>query len=340
MRVAIANFSEPVEGAGGDESHWTSYEKPPPPEPRLTLFEQPLRWGFHIHALGVHLLDRGLADEVEYWDFAAERGSGYAPNGVLWLTFLDEDDLFTYLDHVGPPDLFVNHGPQGLPVLERLEGRCFRVHVPALRKDSGMTNRGAECYLVDSPEYLDERSMLYVPVVHTERIRPNGAPQERDFVYLATSRPAKRHDIVVDAVRGTAISGHLHPVEPGSLPDLAGTRITTSGWNERGVVELLTTSRMAVYPGDETSSPAATWECVAAGLPIVVNAEIRGGKHLVVSGATGELARPDEFRDAIEQVLANLDSYRPREYFEEHWDTVETLDGYLDFFERMGFACS
>ena len=37
----------------------------------------------------------------------------------------------------------------------------------------------------------------------------------------------------------------------------------------RHVVELLRSSRIAVYPGDTTSSPAAMWECVAAGLPIV-----------------------------------------------------------------------
>jgi glycosyl transferase family 1 len=138
-------------------------------------------------------------------------------------------------------------------------------------------------------------------------------------------------------VRGSSLTGHLHPID-GRRLNLAGTRITTSDWDERDVVELLTTSRIAVYPGDDTSNPAAMWECVAAGLPIVVNREIRGGKHLVVPGVTGELASEDEFGAVIQQVLANRDSYTPRQYFEEHWDTVETIERYLAFFERMGWS--
>ena len=307
--------------------------------PRLSLFEQPLRWGFHIHAPGVHLLDIGAADDVEYWDYSDERILGRAPNGVLWATFSNEDDLTAYLDRFGYPDLMINHGPGGEPMLRRLEGRSFRVHVPALRREgAGTVNRDAECYLVDAEEYLDDRSMLYVPVVHTAQIRPDGSRKERDFLYLAAARPEKRHDIVIDAVRGTGITGHFHPV--GNRFDLSGTRITTSDWNERGVVELMRSSRIAVYSGDATSNPAAMWECVAAGLPIVVNAAIRGGKHLVVPGVTGEFASESEFRDAVEHVLARVDTYAPLAYFEEHWDTIATIEGYLDFFVRMGLELS
>jgi glycosyltransferase involved in cell wall biosynthesis len=80
------------------------------------------------------------------------------------------------------------------------------------------------------------------------------------------------------------------------------------------------------------------WECVAAGLPIVVNADLEGGKHVVVPGVTGELAPPERFREFMEQVLANRDGYRPREHFEEHWDTETMLESYLSFFERMGWT--
>jgi len=114
--------------------------------------------------------------------------------------------------------------------------------------------------------------------------------------------------------------------------------LTTSNWYERDVVELLRTSRIAVYPGDQTSNPAAMWECVAVGLPIVVNENILGGKHLVIPGTTGEFASESGFRDAIDQVLANRDSYRPSEYFGSHWNTFEMLDRYLEFFQTMGLT--
>jgi hypothetical protein len=337
VKVAIANFSKPIDATLDFQSYWAQHHKPPR-GPRVGLFEQDVGWGFHIHSLGVHLLDKGLADEVEFWDFSEHRRMRYEPNGVLALTFLNEADLKAYLARYGAPDLFVNHGRYGHSTLRLLEGRCFRVHVAALRSGLDRTeNFGAECYLVDSEEYLDDRSMLYVPVVNTRRIGPLPLEKLRDFVYLAACYYGKRHDIVIDAVRGTELTGHFHPVDQSAL-DLTGTRITTSNWDEIDVVELLTTSRIAVYPGDDTSNPAAMWECVAAGLPIVVNRAIRGGKHLIVPGVTGELASEDVFYEVMQHVLANLDSYSPRQYFEEHWDTVETIESYLAFFTRMGWA--
>ena len=81
-------------------------------------------------------------------------------------------------------------------------------------------NSGAECFLIDSEEYLDERSMMYIPVVNTQVIFPIECEKTRDFIYLAANYCGKRHDIIVDAVRGTGITGHFHPVNGGEL-DLA-----------------------------------------------------------------------------------------------------------------------
>jgi glycosyltransferase involved in cell wall biosynthesis len=337
VRVVLANVTRPRPTSLDHAAFWARHALPAPPPTRPSLFEQRPDWGFHIYGLGVRMMDLGLADRVEFWDYAASRSTIYHSNGILRVLFENEDDVAAYVARYGPPDLFVNHGGGGAPILELLEGRCFRVYVPAMRAGAPpRVNTGAECFLVDDERDLDDRSRLYIPVVNLRKIRPDGRPKARDLVYLASVYEGKRHDILIDAVRGTAITGHLHPVGPSSL-DLSGTRLTTSDWDERDVVELLRTSRMAVYPADLASSPAAMWECVAAGLPIVVNEAIAGGKHLVVPGVTGELAPEGSFRDAIEHVLANLDAYRPREHFEEHWDTERVLDGYIEFFRSMGW---
>ena len=336
VKVVIADFSFVVQCMDGS-GYWATHRKPEP-RSRRSLFEQPYDWGFHIYSIGVHLLDKGLATEVEYWDYDSQRSTSYLANGVLRVTFLGLEDVFHYLERYGEPDLFVNYGPAGRPLLQRLEGRCFRVHVPCLRtRQEGVDNFGAECYLVDGEEFLDERSMMYVPVVNTRAIRPSACEKRRDFVYLASNYAGKRHDLLLDAVRGTTLTGHLHPVDASSL-DLSDTRVTTSQWDKIDVVELLQSSRIAVYPADDTSNPAAMWECVAAGLPLVVNADIKGGKHVVVPGVTGELAAPDRFREVMQQALANRDRYRPREYFEQHWDTETMLESYLAFFTRMGWT--
>lgn len=295
-------------------------------------------WGFHILAIATRMLDLGLADDVEFWDYRTDRLDTYHPGGVHRISFFNEDDLKCYLNRFGFPDLFINYGQIGHPILDYLSGKTFRVHIPCLRSGKYLNgNFDAECFLVDEDEFLDSRSMLYVPVVHTGRIFPLECEKQRDFLYLASPYPAKRHDLLLNAVRGSGLSGHLHPVEPSSF-DLTDTRITTSNWYERDVVELMRTSRIAVYAGDKTSNPAAMWECVAAGLPIVVNENIVGGRHLVVPGVTGEFASEGRFRTVMEEVLARRHSYRPSEYFRSHWDTLETLDRYIDFFQTMGLA--
>ena len=78
--------------------------------------------------------------------------------------------------------------------------------MPALR--SGLDreeNFGAECYLVDSEEYLDDRSMMYVPVVNTKKITLVRATRRET---LSTADFTKRHDILLNAVRGSELTGH------------------------------------------------------------------------------------------------------------------------------------
>ena len=337
MKVVIANFSEPIRKTLDFRAYWAAHVMPQR-RARQSLFEQKPDWGFHIYSIGVYLLDKGLADEVEFWDYSEERSTAYHPNGILRVLFLNEDDIRSYVERYGYPDLFINHGGCGRAILECLAGHCFRVHVPALRSGRDHEgNFGAECYLVDSEEYLDERAMMYIPVVNTAKIHPISCEKSRDFIYLAACYSGKRHDLLLNAVRGTELTGHLHPVD-GSKLDLTDTNITTTNWNESHVVDLLRTSRMAVYPGDKTSSPAAMWECVAAGLPIVVNENIKGGKQLVVPGITGEFASENNFLAVIRHVLGNLKDYKPREYFTENWDTVSVIERYLSFFRKMGWG--
>lgn len=290
-------------------------------------------------------MDQGIADEVEFWDFSEQRSTSYHPYGILKVTFYNDEDAKAYVERYGYPDLHIQHGSvAGQSILRYLKGKCFTVFVPALRHHGygfehlidRLGNFRASCYLVDSEEYLDDRSILYIPVVNTEKIYPKDSEKRRDFIYLARNYGNKRHDLLLNAVRGTNLTGHLHPVDAGKL-NLRNTNITTSDWDEADVLELLTTSRIAVYPGDYTSNPASMWECVAAGLPIVVNENIKGGKYLVVPGVTGEFASEDNFSDVMKQVLANRASYRPREYFMENWDTVSILEKYLAFFRKMGW---
>ena len=337
MKVVIANFGKPpIDKTMDYESYWASHSKPRR-EKRTSLFEYKVNWGFHMFAPGIYLMDLGIADEVEFWGYREERSIFYYEFGVLWVRFHNEDDVKAYVDKYGYPDLYINYGRNGIPIIQYMEGKCFRVHVPCSRiGPNRQDSPGADCYLVDTEEFLDPRSMLYVPVVNTRKFSPDNSTKIRDFIYLAADYAGKRHDIVINAVRGTGLTGHFHPVDDSRL-DLTCTNITTTKLDETDVVQLLRTSRIAVYPGDNTFNPAAMWECVASGLPIVVNENIRGGKHLVVPDVTGEFASEDAFYDVMNYALEKRESYTPREYFMENWDTVTLLESYFSFFRRMGW---
>src|SRR5262249_6058636 len=130
MRIVISNFGAPCRGRRNFNRLWRRVEQPPPLAPRESLFAQRVGWGFHIYAIGVHLMDLGIADRVEFWDYQPKRTMRYLSNGVLDLTFSNHRDVAGYLNRFGPPDLFVNYGSRGIPVLELLEGQTFRVQLP------------------------------------------------------------------------------------------------------------------------------------------------------------------------------------------------------------------
>ncbi len=221
MKVAIANFGNPITASLDYEASWATHTKPPRIA-RPPLFEQPHDWGFHIYALGSYLMEKGLADEVEFWDFAESRSTSFHSTGILRVMFHNADDVQAYLDRYGYPGLYVNHGSDGQPILDMLENRTFRVHVPALRVGRDCDgNFGAECYLVDSEDFLDERSMVYIPVVNTRAISPAVEEKKWDFIYLAGCYSGKRHDLVLRAARESGLSGHLHPVDESQLAFVA-----------------------------------------------------------------------------------------------------------------------
>jgi len=335
MKVVITNFPPPIKSSLDFDKYWKNFEKPLLFK-KTSLFEYKADWGFHIYALGVYLMDKAIADEVEFWDYSPDRKTEYHPLGILRVLFHNLNDIISYMKRFGYPDLLVNHGYYGRPLMKYLRDVCFCVHVPALRQGiDRFGNFGAHAYLVDSPEYTDKRAMLYVPVVNTDKFRPAERKKERDFIYLASNYRGKRHDIIIKAVHGQSITGHFHPVKKGSM-DLKDTNITTSDFNEEYVPELLQSSRIAVYPGDNTSNPAAMWECVATGLPIVVNKTIRGGKHLVIPGITGEFADRKTFYPTMRKILDNIHTYKPREYFMGHWNALDTLEKYVNFFRKTG----
>src|SRR5262252_1202762 len=117
MRVVIANVCLPVSRSMDFRSYWARHV-PPEKTPRDHLFAQPHDWGFHIYALGVYMLDCGIASDVEFWDFGERRSAEYHSNGILRVIFYNDEDVKAYIDRFGYPDLFINHGTFGRSLLK------------------------------------------------------------------------------------------------------------------------------------------------------------------------------------------------------------------------------
>ena len=133
MKVVIANFGNPVnasldyEAELGDACKTSAHRSSAAVRPAARL--------------GIpHLCARHVSDEPGNCGRSGVLGfrrsnaaRKYHSNGILRVMFHNADDVQAYLDRYGYPDLYVNHGSGGQPILDLLENRTFRVHVPALR---------------------------------------------------------------------------------------------------------------------------------------------------------------------------------------------------------------
>lgn len=70
MRVVISNFGTPISRV--EDADYLKTAPRPSCEQRLPLFDYRVGWGFHLYALGIYIREKGIADEVEYWNFSEE----------------------------------------------------------------------------------------------------------------------------------------------------------------------------------------------------------------------------------------------------------------------------
>lgn len=73
MRVVIANFRPPLAKPADFPEWWSSQARPRKKDRYERLLDYSAGWGFHIFAIGLHMMDLGLADDVEFWVARATR---------------------------------------------------------------------------------------------------------------------------------------------------------------------------------------------------------------------------------------------------------------------------
>jgi len=84
-------------------------------------------------------------------------------------------------------------------------------------------------------------------------------------------------------------------------------------------------------------APRVVLEYMAADVPVLVNAELIGGKRYVGPGA-GLVRTPDQFHLGIVEILDNLHRYSPRAYFLQHFSRDAVVAKFLGLLKQAGFS--
>ncbi|GLS30778.1 Glycosyl transferases group 1 [Mesorhizobium albiziae] len=169
-----------------------------------------------------------------------------------------------------------------------------------------------------------------------ETFFPLGLEKIYDVVYVAAAQTYKRHDVLFDALtclprsmRALCVCGYgelgeqlrARVDELGVSVDFVGP--PGVGFDE--VNRLMNLARIGVVCGVNDGAPAILTEYMLAGLPVLANSRLTCGLQFITS-ATGRMADPDHFPVVLQEMLADIGSFRPREAVLLDWAWPHTAE--------------
>lgn len=198
---------------------------------------------------------------------------------------------------------------------------------------------GAPCELLTlGPEFAD-----------ADTFRPLGVEKRYDLVYVACAQAYKRHDLLFEAMaalRGfrpvscLCVCGYGDLVD--SLKKMAaemGCAVDFVGPPSISFAEVnacINQARIGVVAGVEDGCPGVITEYMLAGLPVLMNAEIRCGSRFLTP-ETGWLAHARDFPLAIQMALDAYGELDPRSYAIEHWGWKASVRRFEAMLHDHGF---
>lgn len=103
---------------------------------------------------------------------------------------------------------------------------------------------------------------------------------------------------------------------------------------EREVLNrIMNQSRAGFVPSLQDASPRVILEYIAAGVPLILNANIFGGRDYITP-ETGILAREDQMPAAVRQVTSGKQSFNPRRIFDERFSPTQAAKYFGTLLDR------
>ncbi|WP_082537125.1 MULTISPECIES: glycosyltransferase [unclassified Aureimonas] len=316
--------------------------------------------GGYLERLPLACVSAGLVDHAEIWHHWRGEGPGpFRRDGQLLARRafrIDEEgapfassDMLGFLRAHGAPHILVVLGLGVDEAVLRACGRSFKIYnsidAPALRVPPEVSRHfdlvltGAEwqseAVRARHPDMATEIMPIGPEFADPETFRPLGTAKDYDLVYVAAAQGYKRHDILFDAlerlprsIRALCVFGYGEMAEDlkrqaderGLSVDVVGP----PGVPFAEVNALMNRARIGLVCGVDDGAPAIITEYMLAGLPVLANERLSCGLQFITP-ETGRTAPAEGFADAITDMLADLDRFRPREISLERWVWPHTV---------------
>lgn len=317
--------------------------------------------GGYIERLPLAVLKSGLVDCAEVWTHW--RGDTPPPDWKAGNAFLTRrsfrmngstapfasNDMIGHIDAFGPPAILC---VWGLGVDENILSACrdsFKIYnsidAPALRVPSEISRHFD--LILTGAEWQSEEVRLRHPTMPAAimpigpefasglTFRPLDLPKIYDVIYVAAAQPYKRHDILFAALDGLprslrtlCVCGYGEMI--GDLRSQAGKLgidvdfIDPPGVPFSEVNRLMNQARIGVVCGIDDGAPAILTEYMLAGIPVLANSQLRCGLQYITQ-KTGLAVSAEDFHTGILDILARLDTFRPRDVVLENWAWPHTI---------------
>jgi glycosyltransferase involved in cell wall biosynthesis len=315
------------------------------------------------------LQQAGIVSQSETWRLWRRPSRAFGrPGGRTWRVFQLEDDgtspdLAAHVRANGQPDVIWMEGRSLQPELAHVYDLCprsFKVIYPQDWRPwraEGL-DRYDLCLLDDEPQaarmrrhHPDLRCDVWDKFIDSERgHHPLGCEKEYDLCYVSFPSVRKNHDLLFRAMAKLAARdlscvcvGGRRGDNSEALRELAerlGVRVDFTGEASKAEVNAyVNKSRIGVIASKRDSAPRAMLEYMAAGVPVLVNAELRAGLRYVGPKA-GLVCPPAEFARGIAEMLDNLSSYTPRAHFLEHYSRERVVAKFAGILQRAGLSAN
>lgn len=316
--------------------------------------------GGYLERLPLACVQAGFVDHAEIWHhWRGREPRPFRREGPLLarraFRIADErapyasNDMLGFLCAHGAPHVLVVLGLGVDEAILRACGRSLKIYnsidAPALRVPPEVSRHfdlvltGAEWQSEVVRERHPGMATAIMPIgpefADPETFRPLGTAKDYDLVYVAAAQPYKRHDILFDAlerlpksIRALCVSGYGEMAE--DLRRQAGERglcvdfVGPPGVPFSEVNALMNRARIGLVCGIDDGAPAILTEYMLAGLPVLANERLSCGLQFITP-ETGRTASAETFAEAIADMLAGLDRFRPREVALERWIWPHTV---------------